>query len=118
MSELAGVEIGGYSYSSDESSGITDILINSYKRNTYNKSNTNYYLLRCKYGTNFSMNNIIEDFHTHPEGKLGATFEAPEISVDVLSKKAIQSGMPNAKFIILFRIFGQEEPETYDYTFE
>lgn len=74
--------------------------------------------LRKKYGDNFSLNNVLREFHTHPNGELGATQSARELSADV---KGLQSDKPkilNTSFIILYRISGQIKPAEYDYTHE
>ena len=56
-------------------------------------------------------------FHTHPDGKLGATQSAPHLSQDVKGMQGEkQYSAPNASYIILYRIQGQRRPAEYDYT--
>jgi len=70
-----------------------------------------------KYGDNFSRNNILQQFHTHPDGKLGATESDPALSGDVQNLPDERSYAPNASFIILYRTTpGQTNPSEYDYT--
>ena len=69
-------------------------------------------------GVKFSFNNILQEFHTHPNGELGATQSAREQSQDVNALQNDKSMIPNASFIILYRITGQEQPAEYDYTHE
>lgn len=71
-----------------------------------------------KYGVNFSFNNVLQEFHTHPNGELGATLSAPGISQDVKALQSDKPQIPNAIFIILYRIKGQTKPAEYDYTHE
>jgi hypothetical protein len=71
-----------------------------------------------KYGASFSNNNILQEFHTHPDGKLGATQSAPGLSQDVTGLQVQKPLIPNASFIILYRIPGQIQPGEYDYTHE
>ena len=63
-------------------------------------------------------NNILEQFHTHPNSELGATQSNPEHSQDVTNLQWQKPLMPNASFIILYRIAGQEGPGEYNYTHE
>ena len=74
--------------------------------------------LALKYGDKYSKNNILQDFHTHPNGTLGATESAPHLSDDVRTLQSGKSYAPNASFIILYRVTGQAKPEEYDYTHE
>ena len=74
--------------------------------------------MRNKYGVNYSDNNILQEFHTHPDGKLGATQSDPGLSQDVRSLQGQKPLIPNASFIILYRIKGQVQPAEYDYTHE
>ena len=116
LSELVGKEIKGFSYSSEASTNVTDVLIGKYLNNTYKKSYGNLRELQYKYGNEFSFDNVLLDFHTHPDGKLGATLDAPEISDDVSFLRGAKPMIPNARFIILYRIPGQNKPGEYDYT--
>ena len=118
LSEYVGKEMKGFSYSSNGSGNATDMVLGKYKNNTY----TSYYgspqELIKKYGANFSFNNILQEFHTHPNGELGATQSAPEQSQDVNALQSDKPLIPNASFIILYRTTGQEQPAEYDYTHE
>jgi len=116
LSEYIGLEIKGYSYSSNGSGKTTDVVLDKYINNGYEKSFGTTKALQEKYGVNFSLNNILFDFHTHPRGSLGATQSSPEISKDVAIRQKDAKYLPNAKFIILYRIPGQEMPGEYDYT--
>jgi len=116
LSEYVGREIKGFSYSADASGNITDILLGKYKDNTYTNSFAILKELQVKYGKDFSFNNVLEQFHTHPDGKLGATESAPELSKDVKTLRSDRLFIPNARFIILYRIRGQVKPVEYDYT--
>lgn len=116
LSELVGKEINGFSYSSEASTNVTDVLIGKYLNNTYKKSYGNLRELQYKYGNEFSFDNVLLNFHTHPDGKLGATLDAPEISGDVSFLRGAKPMIPNARFIILYRIPGQNKPGEYDYT--
>ena len=116
LSETTGVEISGYSYSSVSGDEVTDVLINKYMRNSYDKSYGSFNPLNKKYRENFSVCNILEDFHTHPDGKLGATMTNPMLSTDVINMHKMKKYMPRTKFIVLYRCPGQEIPEEYNYT--
>lgn len=59
---------------------------------------------------------IEQEFYTHPEGELGATESSPELSQDVKSLRSDMLLIPNASFIILYRVSGQIKPGEYDYT--
>ena len=72
--------------------------------------------LQKEYGTNFSFDNVLQEFHTHPNGELGATQSAPEQSQDVNALQNDKPLTPNASFIILYRITGRVKPGEYDYT--
>ena len=118
LSEYIGKEIKGFSYSADGSGNITDMVLGKYLNNEFMKSYGTTNELSKKYGDNFSLNNVIQQFHTHPNGELGATQSAPNFSEDV---KGLQNDKPfirNASFIILYRITGQLKPAEYDYTHE
>jgi RHS repeat-associated protein len=118
LSEYVGTEIKGFSYSSNGSGDVSDMVLGKYKNNTYTKSYGSPKALVKKYRSNFSLNNIVQQFHTHPEGKLGATQAAPQQSQDVRSLQNDKPLVPNASFIILYRIKGQKQPAEYDYTHE
>lgn len=118
LSEHIGKEIKGYSYSSDGSKNVTDMVLGKYANNEFDKSYGTPTELVKKYGDNFSNNNILQEFHTHPEGKLGATQSDPALSQDVRSLQGQKPLIPNASFIILYRIAGQVQPAEYDYTNE
>ena len=116
LSEYIGKEIKGFSYSSDGSGNATDMLLGKYKDNTNTESSGTLGALQTKYGGNFSFNNVLQEFHTHPDGKLGATESSPGLSQDVKTLQNDKPFIPNASFIILYRIAGQEQPGEYDYT--
>ena len=116
LSEYLGKEIKGFSYSADASGNVTDMLLGKYEKNTYTSSRATSKELRNKYGANFSLDNIVQQFHTHPDGKLGATQSDPDISQDVKSLQTDKPFVPNASFIILYKIQGQAKPGEYDYT--
>ena len=116
LSEYIGKEIKGFSYSSDGSGNITDMLLGKYKKNDRTHSYGTIRELQNKYRTNFSFNNFMEQFHTHPDGKLGATQSAPRHSTDVKNLQIDKPYIPSASFIILYRITGQIRPAEYDYT--
>ena len=109
-------DMRGFSYSSDGSKNVTDMVIGKYKDNGFMKSYGNPGALAIKYGNNFSPSNVLQDFHTHPDGKLGGTQSDPSLSDDVKNLPDARSYAPNANFIILYRIPGQEKPAEYDYT--
>jgi len=116
LSEYLDKEIKGFSYSSDGSGNITDMVLGKYINNRATKSYGSVVELQKKYGENFSFNNVYEQFHTHPNGELGATKFAPELSQDVKALQNDKPFVPNAIFIVLYRKTGQEEPEEYNYT--
>ncbi len=116
LSEYLEVEIKGYSYSSNGSGKVTDMLLGKYEKNTYTSSFGSHREIVLKYGNNFSSNNILEEFHTHPDGQIGATQYGSDISIDVKGKNRDIKYSPNASFIVLYRIPGQVKPAEYDYT--
>jgi RHS repeat-associated protein len=118
LSEYVGKEIAGFSYSADGSKNVTDMVLGKYVDNKVDASRADPRELAKKYGTNYSANNILQDFHTHPDGKLGATQSDPNLSQDVRLLQKNKPLIPNASFIILYRITGQEKPGEYDYTHE
>ena len=61
---------------------------------------------------------MVQQFHTHPDGELGATQSNPEISQDVKALQSDKRHVPNASFIILYQLNGQTSPAEYDYTHE
>ena len=117
LSEYVGKEIRGYSYSGNASGSATDVVLGKYKDNTNTESRGSVAELASKYGDAYSRNNILQEFHTHPDGKLGATESTPNLSQDVRTLQSGKSYAPNASFIILYRILGQEAPGEYDYTY-
>ena len=118
LSEYVGKEIAGFSYSADGSKKVTDVLLGKYENNKVDESHANIQGLAKKYGSNYSDNNILQDFQTHPDGKLGATQSDPHLSKDVELLQSNKPLIPNASFIILYRITGQVQPAEYDYTHE
>ena len=119
LSELVGKEISGLAYSSGSSGEITDMVIGKYKDNTRTMSiSTRGTELVRKYGVdNYSQNNVLQVFHTHPDGELGAIVSAnPSISTDYRNLQNQKPFLPNARFLILRRIPGQRKPDEYDYT--
>ncbi len=116
LSEYIEKEIKGFSYSADGTGKVTDVLLGKYENNSYDESYGSAINLINKYGKNFSFKNIFEEFHTHPNGQIGATQHGADISKDVRSKNRDILFSPNAKFIVLYRIFGQKKPGEYDYT--
>ncbi len=118
LSEYIGKEIKGFSYSSNASGDVTDMLLGKYINNTRTTSQATSIELQKKYGVNFSFNNILQQFHTHPDGKIGATQSAPHLSKDVEALQTDKPFVPNASFIILYRIAGWIKPGEYDYTHE
>jgi RHS repeat-associated protein len=118
LSEHVGVEISGLSYSSSSSEKITDIELGKYKFNFFDKSNmTSPTLIARDYGDKFNSENIMQVFHTHPNGTLGATGSSyPELSTDYQGLQIHKPNAPNARFLILIRVQGQTNPEEYDYT--
>ena len=118
LSEYIGKEINGFSYSSKGSGNVTDMVLGKYQDNELDKSSGTTRALQNKYGNKFSFNNIVQEFHTHPNGQLGSTQSDPELSQDVKGLQNDRPFMPNASFIILYRISGQTAPAEYDYTHE
>jgi RHS repeat-associated protein len=118
LSEYVGNEIKGFSYSSNGSGDVSDMVLGKFKNNNYTESYGSPTALAKKYMSNFSLNNIVQQFHTHPEGKLGLTQAAPQQSNDVRNLLKDKPLIPNASFIILYRIKGQKQPAEYDYTHE
>ncbi len=116
LSEFVGKEIKGFSYSSNASGNVTDMVLGKYINNTLTESRGSVTDLMRKYGDNFSFNNILQEFHTHPNGELGATQSAPGLSQDVTTLQNDKPKILNASFIILYRILGQVQPAEYDYT--
>ena len=116
LSEHVGKEISGLSYSSSSSGEITDMVLGKYKYNdrTGAKPTTPAELYK-KYGNKYTNNNIFQAFHTHPDGKLGATLSDPKISADYGNLQRQKPYLPNASFIILYRVGGQMK--THDYTY-
>ena len=118
LSEYLGKEIKGFSYSSNASGNVTDMVLGKYLNNSNTESYGTPNALRKKYGDDFSLNNITQEFHTHPDGKLGATQSSPNLSQDVTSLQNDKPFIPSASFIILYRAQGQQKPAEYDYTHE
>jgi RHS repeat-associated protein len=116
LSEHIEREIKGYSYSSDGSGNVSDMVLGKYAKNKYTSSFASPRALAMKYGANYSGNNIVQQFHTHPDGELGATESAPGISEDVRTRRHDLPSIPNASFIVLYRTNGQSEPSEFDYT--
>jgi RHS repeat-associated protein len=116
LSEYVGREMKGFSYSSNGSGNVTDMLIGKYLNNNFTQSYGGTNKLQNKYGANFSLNNILQQFHTHPNGETGATQYAPELSKDITTLQNDKPFIPNASFIILYRSTGQIKPKEYDYT--
>lgn len=119
ISEYIGKEVKGISYSSNASGDATDIVIGRYENNSRTDSYGSPTELARKYGSDYSASNILQVFHTHPDGKLGATQSNPELSQDVKNmQQERQYSAPNASYIILYRILGQKRPAEYPYTHE
>jgi RHS repeat-associated protein len=118
LSEYVVNEIKGFSYSANGSGDVTDMLLGKYKDNTNTTSKASPTELLRKYGVNNTLNNIVQQFHTHPNGILGATESAPELSRDVENLQKDKPMIPNASFIILYRVAGQVKPGEYPYTHE
>lgn len=118
LSEYVGKEMKGFSYSSNASGNVTDMVLGKYLNNTLTESRGSVNELIKKYGNTFSSNNVLQEFHTHPNGELGATQSAPDQSNDVRGLQSDKPQIPNTSFIILYRITGQEQPAEYDYTHE
>jgi hypothetical protein len=116
LSEYLSVEIKGFSYSSNGSGNITDMELGGYQNNDLTHSRASVGELARKYGDSFSPNNILQQFHTHPNGNLGATASDPSLSEDVKHLPDERGFAPNASFIILYRVPGQENPAEYPYT--
>jgi len=117
LSEYLGNEIKGFSYSSNGSGNVTDMELGGYGRNDLTHSFASLSELQKKYGDNFSFNNVVQQFHTHPDGKLGATESDPQLSDDVTNLHNDKRFIPNASFIILYRTTpGQTPPAEYPYT--
>ena len=116
LSEYVGKEIKGYSYSSNASGNVTDMLLGKYIDNDLTHSYGDPRELIRKYGVNYSSNNVLQQFHSHPNGETGATQYAPELSTDVERLQTDKPQVPNASFIILYRITGRVKPGEYDYT--
>jgi RHS repeat-associated protein len=116
LSEYVGKEISGLGYSSSSSGEITDLVLGKYKDNSFTESNiTSPRGLYDKFGDKYTPNNILQFFHTHPNGNLGATGSSnPELSEDYQSLQRQKPNVLNARFLILLRISGQMEE--YDYT--
>lgn len=108
LSEYLGKEIKGFSYSSDASGKVTDMVLGKYEKNSLTQSFGTPKELYNKYGSNFSVNNIMQQFHTHPNGELGATQSAPELSQDVRNLQDNKPLIPNATFIILYRVLERQ----------
>jgi RHS repeat-associated protein len=118
LSEYVGREIKGFSYSSNSSKDVTHMLLCNYKKNDLRKSYGSHVALQEKFGADFSFSNILQIFHTHPMGQLGATKYAPERSGDVEALQIDKPFVPNAHFIVLYRVAFQKKPGEYDYTKE
>lgn len=114
LSELVNREIAGLGYSADGSGNVSDIVIGKYKNNTYTSSKCNPGAIAKKYKENFTSINLYLNFHTHPDGKLGATESAPELSDDIQIMRGEKNNMPKATFLVLYR--PSYEMEEYDYT--
>ena len=67
-----------------------------------------------QYKEKYRTENVVLDFHTHPDVQLGATSDAPEISKDVEVMRKDKVFIPNASFLILYR--SSYEMKEYDYT--
>jgi len=118
FSELIRKEIKGFSYSSNGSGKVTDMLLGKYINNDFTHSKGSIAELIKKHGDKFSFNNVLQEFHTHPNGELGATQSNPELSGDVTTLHKDKPKIPNASFIILYRVAGLVTPAEYDYTHE
>ena len=116
LSMYLSIEISGLAYSSSSSGEITDMVLGRYKNNSLTVAETtNPKELASKYGGMYTPNNILQVFHTHPNGKLGGiASSAPEVTPDYKNLQNYKPGAPNAVFLILRRISGQIKP--YDYT--
>ena len=118
LSEHIGKEIKGFSYSSNASGNVTDMVLGKYINNSRTEAFGDPRELMRKYGVNNTLNSIIQQFHTHPDGILGATESDPHLSQDVNRLQIEKPLIPNASFIILYRISVQVKPGEYDYTHE
>lgn len=118
LSEHIGKEIKGFSYSPNASGDVTDMLLTKYKANSRTEAFGDPRELMSKYGINNTLNSIVQQFHTHPDGNTGATESDPHLSQDVKRLQIEKPLMPNASFIILYRVTGRVKPEKYDYTHE
>lgn len=116
LSEHVGTEISGLSYSSNGSGNTTDMVLGKYKYNDRMgaKPTTSAELFK-KYGNKYTNNNIFQAFHTHPDGMLGATESDPKMSADYGNLQRQKPYLPNASFIILYRVGGLMK--THDYTY-
>jgi hypothetical protein len=94
------------------------MVLGNYNGNKVDASSGSTIELENKYGGNFSLKNVLQVFHTHPNGQLGATQSAPNLSSDVTNLQTDKQFMPNASFIVLYRMTSQGKPEEYDYTHE
>ncbi|MPM77196.1 hypothetical protein SDC9_124196 [bioreactor metagenome] len=118
LSEYVGREIKGFSYAGNSSGDITHMLLCGYYKNSLKESYGSAGLLLKTFDADFSLDYILEEFHTHPFGELGATKYAPEQSGDVEGLQNDKPFIPNAHFIILYRVAFQKKPGEYDYTHE
>ena len=118
LSEYVEKEIKGFSYSSDGSGNITYIELAKYRYNNLDESHGLFSGLQNKYGDNFSNLNVLQQFHTHPNGILGATESDPRLSDDVTYLQSDKPQIPNASFIILCSATGETKPKEYYYTHE
>ena len=71
------------------------------------KSYGSIFELNKKYGDKFSLKNILQQFHILPDGELGATQSAPQLSENLENLQKDKPFLPNASFIILYRIAGK-----------
>ncbi len=117
-SEYVGTEISGIAYSSNSTGEVTDMVLGKYKNNDRtNCKATPGVELSKKYGNMYSPNNVLNVFHTHPDGNLGAiASSSPEISTDYKNLQGQKPHLPNASFLILYRISGQLKLREYYYT--
>ena len=114
LSELVNREISGLGYSVDGTGGISDIEIGKYNKNTYTSSFCIPFALAEKYKESFATKNIVLKFHTHPDGNLGATQSAPNLSKDIRKMREEKKIMPNATFLVLYNY--KSNMEEYNYT--
>ncbi len=119
LSEHIGREVSGLTYSSGSSGKVSDVVLGKYKHNSVTKSKMPGPLkFMSKYGDEYSANNIMEAFHTHPNNNIGAIgSSAPEKSTDYKSLQIQKPNIPNASFVVYRRVIGQKGPVPYDYTF-